>query len=108
MAREVCIKQGSTTVCTGSPLRDCSCDPKPDFRDPFLEIDETVDIGRYIEAVVANGGKGLTTEELDAKTHALRACARLLYAPGINVREPFVIMAMEPAPVGASGAPTAN
>ena len=107
MAREVCIKQGTTTVCTGSALHDCSCNRKG-FVDPFLGVQETGDVLQYLSEVIRIGEAKLSPDERDARTYALMACARLLYVPNINVTSPFVIMAMDPAPAGSSPGSTAE
>lgn len=107
MARQVCIKVGTTMVCMSSPLRDCSCDRNDKYPDPFRDVPATRDpdeVLNDIREVIATSLKpgGIDIGEQDAKAYALMACARLLYAPGVNVVSPFLIMAMEDAPTRAS------
>jgi hypothetical protein len=106
MARSVCIKIGNTMYCTASPIRDCSCDRKDGFRDPYPETPERVDdpkraledVSRILELWSKSGDTAGAADKL----YAISAITRLILTPGVDLAGPFVIMSLEDGDGAAS------
>lgn len=105
-AREICMKVGTTIICTGSKIRDCSCNRNEKYEDPFTEVPDFPDrhalIGD-ISKVLETGEPHLEALGFDAATnkhryYALAAIARLLFSSPAAITKPFIITAMEDAP----------
>jgi hypothetical protein len=102
MAREVCIKTSTGTYCTGSPIQDCTCERKT-FRDPFPEVPERItDAESFMNdlraVLVAAEKVAKDPEELAECFRVVAAITRLVLLPQVKIRDPFLIMAMAPAP----------
>ena len=99
MARQVCIRVGDVLYCTGSKIRDCSCDRQDDFNDPYPETPEGVDDARRTLADVSNvfdiWSKSGDTSDRAAKFYAISAITRLILMPGVDLAGPFVIMSLQ-------------
>jgi hypothetical protein len=99
MGRLVCVHVGPKVYCSGSPIRDCSCDRNPDYKDPYPEAperfadsrDAVEDVTRIIEAWSRRGD----TTGLADKLYAISAITRLILTPGVDLSGPFIITSME-------------
>lgn len=99
MGRIVCLNVNGHIVCSGSPIRDCSCDRDVTFKDIYPETPERIDDpARALEDVKRVfdvwSKSGDSTGRAD-KLYALSAIARLILTPGISLAGPFVISSME-------------
>ena len=98
MARSVCIKVGGVMYCTGSPIKDCSCDRNAGFKDLYTETPEGVkdynlavaDVTRVLEMWSKSGD----TSDPAYKLYAISAITRLILTPGVDLAGPFVIMSL--------------
>ena len=104
MAREICIKTSTGTYCTSSPIRDCSCREKR-FNDPFPELPERItDVESFVNdlraVLLAAAAEEVAKdpEELAECFRVVAATARLVLLPEVKIRDPFLIMALAPAP----------
>jgi hypothetical protein len=99
MARSVCIKVGGVTLCTGSPIKDCSCDRNVAFKDPYPETPEGVDDPKRaladISSVVEQWSRSAGASGRVDKLYAISAITRLILSPGVDLAGPFVIMSLE-------------
>lgn len=107
MAREICIKTSSGMYCKKSPIRDCSCDRKDGFEDPFPELPQ--DLGTPaalladLERVMKIATPGTDVAELAERFRVLATIARLVMLPKVRITEPFLIMSMDVGiPMGSS------
>ena len=99
MARSVCIKVGGVMYCTGSPIKDCSCDRNAGFKDLYTETPEGVkdynlavaDVTRVLEMWSKSGD----TSDPAYKLYAISAITRLILSSGVDLSGPFVVMSLE-------------
>ena len=113
VSRDICIRMADgSQYCKQSPIRDCGCDRKLDFSDPFPEVPDNLTPARVVEdikEVLTVGLRGRDATDVLERLRIICVIARLVMCPK-DIRQSFIISSLDlpvpvpvPMPPGPSG-----